>query len=154
FYEQVCYLPDALINYLLLLGWSLDDKTEFFTRQQMIDLFSLERVNKAPASFDPKKLFAFQERYMNALPLEEKVARAVPYLQRAGLVGEPLSGSERETVNRVVAEAAHRLAVAGDILSYSEFFVADEKLAYDPKALEKHVKKPPGPALLARLREI
>src|SRR5205807_9993369 len=68
FYEQVGYLPDALVNYLLLLGWSLDDKTEFFTRQQMINLFTLERVNKAAASFDPKKLFAFQERYMQQLP--------------------------------------------------------------------------------------
>src|SRR5205814_5185417 len=67
FYQQVGYLPDALINYLLLLGWSLDDKTEFFTRPQMLSLFALERVNKAPASFDPKKLFAFQERYMQQL---------------------------------------------------------------------------------------
>ena len=46
FYEQVGYLPDAIINYMMLLGWSLDDKTEFFTRQQMIENFSLERVNK------------------------------------------------------------------------------------------------------------
>src|SRR5262249_36926346 len=54
FYEQVGYLPDAVINYLVLLGWSLDDKSEFFTRQQMIDVFSLERVNKSPASLDVK----------------------------------------------------------------------------------------------------
>ena len=47
FYEQVGYLPDAILNYLILLGWSLDDKSEYFTRQEMIDLFSLERVNKA-----------------------------------------------------------------------------------------------------------
>ena len=65
FYEQVGYLPDAILNYLLLLGWSLDDKTEFFTRDG--DDRSCSRwssVNKAPASFDVKKLFAFQERYM------------------------------------------------------------------------------------------
>src|SRR5438445_3531348 len=64
FYEQVGYLPDAILNYLVLLGWSLDDKSEFFSRQQMIELFSLERVNKASASFDPKKLHAFQDHYM------------------------------------------------------------------------------------------
>ena len=52
FYEQVGYLPDALLNYLLLLGWSLDDKTEDFSREEMLQHFSLERVNKAPASFD------------------------------------------------------------------------------------------------------
>ena len=61
FYEQVGYLPDALLNYLLLLGWSLDDKTEEFTRDEMLRHFSLERVNKAPASFDPEKLLAFQD---------------------------------------------------------------------------------------------
>ena len=76
----------------MLLGWSLDDKTEFFTRQEMIELFSLERVNKAPASFDAKKLFAFQERYMQALPVAEKVERVLPYLQRAGLVARPDPG--------------------------------------------------------------
>ena len=64
FYEQVGYLPDAVVNYLLLLGWSLDDKTEFMTREQMIENFSLERVNPAPASFDPTKLLAFQAHYM------------------------------------------------------------------------------------------
>ena len=64
FYEQVGYLPDAVVNYLVLLGWSFDDKTEFFSRQEMIELFSLERVNKGAASLDVKKLFAFQERYI------------------------------------------------------------------------------------------
>src|SRR6185369_14442172 len=48
FYQQVGYLADAILNYLVLLGWSLDDKTEFFTRKEMISHFSLERVNKAP----------------------------------------------------------------------------------------------------------
>ncbi len=75
FYEQVGYLPDAVLNYLVLLGWSLDDKTEFFTRQEMIDLFSLDRVNKGAASFDAKKLFAFEERYFQRLPDAEKVER-------------------------------------------------------------------------------
>src|SRR5262245_24765475 len=55
FYRDVGYLPDTLLNYLVLLGWSLDDKTEEFTRREMTALFSLERVNKAPASFDPKR---------------------------------------------------------------------------------------------------
>src|SRR5207253_4046555 len=86
FYEQVGYLPDAILNYLVLLGWSYDDKMEDFTRQQMIDLFSLERVNKAPASLDVKKLFAFQERYLQALPIAQKLEMVLPYLVRAGLI--------------------------------------------------------------------
>ena len=61
FYQTVGYVPDAIINYLALLGWSLDDKTEHFSRQELVEKFSLERVNKAPASFDPKKLLAFED---------------------------------------------------------------------------------------------
>ncbi|MEJ2086026.1 MAG: glutamate--tRNA ligase, partial [Acidobacteriota bacterium] len=57
FYQQVGYLPEALLNYLLLLGWSLDDKTEIFSLPEMIDHFSLDRVNRSPASFDPQKLW-------------------------------------------------------------------------------------------------
>src|SRR6185503_1370163 len=53
FYREIGYLPDAIINYLMLLGWALDDKTEEFTRDEMIKHFTLERVTKAPASFDP-----------------------------------------------------------------------------------------------------
>jgi glutamyl-tRNA synthetase len=91
FYRQLGFLPEALLNYLLLLGWSLDDETEIFSRQQMINTFSLDRVNKAPASFDPAKLLAFQGKWMRKLDLKKKVALCVPYLQRAGLVESPPS---------------------------------------------------------------
>ena len=84
FYEQVGYLPEAIINYLALLGWALDDQAEHFSREELIRHFSLERVNKAAASFDPKKLWSFQDWHMQQLPLEQKVERVVPYLQRAG----------------------------------------------------------------------
>ena len=94
FYEQVGYLPDAIVNYLVLLGWAYDDKTEFFTRKELIELFSLERVNRAPSSFDVKKLFAFEERYMQGLPITEKVEMALPYLTRAGLVARSDPGGD------------------------------------------------------------
>ena len=82
FYRDVGYRPDALVNYLLLLGWSLDDRTEDFTRDEMIEHFSLERVNRSAASFDPQKMMAFEERRMNALPVAEKVEAVCPYLAR------------------------------------------------------------------------
>jgi glutamyl-tRNA synthetase len=154
FYREAGYLPDAIINYLVLLGWAYDDKTEFFTREEMIKLFSLERVNKAPASFDPKKLWAFQDRYMQKQPVADKVVRSLPYLQRAGLIAEPVSEQVRSTVTRIVAEAGQRMIVAGDILNYDNFFVADEKLVYDDKAFDKHVRKPPAPEHLRQLRTL
>ncbi len=139
FYEQVGYLPDAVVNYLVLLGWALDDKTEFFTRQEMIDLFSLERVNKAAASLDVKKLFAFEERYFVSLPQTDKVDRVLPYLARAGLAADP--DAVRPLVNAVVSHAGPRLITAGDILEFAYLFQADGEFPYDEKAFDKHVRK-------------
>jgi len=150
FYEQVGYLPDALVNYLLLLGWALDDKTEFLTRAEMIEHFSLERVNKAAASFDPKKLSAFQEHYMVALPADEKVDRVLPYLEKAGLVPAAGATEARPRVHEIVAAAGDRIKVAGDILDYRDFFVADGELPYDEKAFDKRLRKPEEAAGLLR----
>jgi glutamyl-tRNA synthetase len=142
FYAQVGYLPHAILNYLLLLGWSLDDKTEFFTRQEMIGAFSLERVNKAPARFDPKKLSAFQEHYMQQVPLDQKVSKALPYLERAGLIVTPANADAVATVTQIVRAASDRIKVAGDILDYADFFTPDERLPYDEKAFDKRIRKP------------
>jgi len=142
FYEQAGYLPDAIVNYLLLLGWSLDDRTEYFTQREMIDAFSLDRINKAPASFDAKKLFAFQERYMNLLPLEEKIAMTRPYLLKLGLTVDKLG--------EVLQAAADRIKIAGDILDYTAFFISADKLVYDEAAFDKRLRTPPEAAGLLR----
>jgi glutamyl-tRNA synthetase len=149
FYAQVGYLPDALVNYLLLLGWSLDDKTEFFTREEMIRCFgvSWNQISKSPASFDAQKLWAFQDAYMQRLALADKVRRTLPFLQKAGIV------AEESTVRAIVEAAGDRIKTAGDILDYVDFFTPDEQLPYDEKALEKYVRKPPqSRELLAKFR--
>jgi len=154
FYEQGGYLPGAIVNYLALLGWSLDDKTEHFGIPQLVEAFSLERVNKAPASFDPKKLMAFQERHMLEVPAEEKVGLVLPYLEKAGLVPR---GDETATikVRRIVEAAGDRIKVAGDILDYADFFKPDNELSYDEKAFEKRIRKAEDAAdLLKKLREV
>ncbi len=154
FYEQVGFLPDAIINYLLLLGWSLDDKTEFFTRQAMIENFSLERINKAPASFDPKKLMAFQDHYMREVPGKQKTAMVLPFLQRAGLVASPPPCDIAPKLTQILSAAGDRVKVAGDILDYADFFVADDALTYDEKAFDKRLRNAPDAAeLLRKFRE-
>jgi glutamyl-tRNA synthetase len=154
FYEQVGYLPDAILNYLVLLGWALDDKTEYFTRQQMVDLFSLERVNKAPASFDPKKLYAFQDRYMQMLPVEQRTEMVLPYLRKAGVVPDPTPADARAKLTQIVQAAGDRIKVAGDILDYADFFRPDDQVAYDEQAFEKRIRKPPeAVGLLSEFRK-
>jgi glutamyl-tRNA synthetase len=153
FYETVGFLPDAVVNYLVLLGWALDDRTEEFTREELIRDFSLARVNKSPSSFDPVKLMAFQTRQMMALPVERRAALAMPFLVRAGALEEPVSTEAWRRVERIVDAAGDRIKVAADILDYTDFFADDERLVYDEKAFGKRVCRPGAVELLRKLRD-
>ncbi len=139
FYREIGFLPEAILNYLLLLGWSLDGETERFDRESMIKHFSLGRVNKAPASFDPQKLLAFQSDWMNELDSKRKVAMVLPYLQSAGLVSEPPPCEIADRLSRILEAAGDRIKMAGDILDFDYLFVSADKLSYDEKALQKRV---------------
>lgn len=152
FYEQVGYLPEAILNYLLLLGWSLDDRREFFTRDEMIANFTLERVTQSPASFDPKKLWAFEDHYMQLQSPEQKLAMMLPFVQRAKLIPDPAPAADVAQLVRVISASGDRLKVAGDVLAYADFFFLPEA-PYDPQAVEKTLRKPGATALLARFKE-
>lgn len=137
FYRQVGFLPQALLNYLALLGWALDDRTEFFSRDELIKFFSLQRVARSPASFAPEKLLAFQAHYIMELPVEDRVELVLPYLIRSGVLNTPVLPEIRERVAQVVVAAGDRIKVAGDILDFDYFFIPDEQLEIDEKAFKK-----------------
>ncbi len=118
----------------------------------MIANFSLERVTKAPASFDSKKLWAFQDHYIQAVPLKQKVARMLPYLQRAGLISDPPPCDVGPKLMRIIEAAGDRLKTFGDILAYADFFFT-ERLTYDPQAVDKTLRKPGALALLSKFRD-
>lgn len=154
FFEQTGFLPDAIVNYLLLLGWSLDDHTEFLSREEMIEHFSLDRVVKGSASFDPQKLEAFQQHYMNALDLPTKTTLCLGFLQRAGWVGNPPTEATLEYLQEIIEAAGDRIQIAGDILEFDDFFRADDQLIYDEKAFGKRIANAPDAIrLLADLRK-
>jgi len=141
FYRAVGYLPWAIDNYLALLGWSYDDKTEFFSRAQLVEKFSLERINSSPASFDPKKLWAVQDHYMTSLSTDDKLGLMLPYLIKAGLVSDPPLAAQAATVRQVIEASGDRLKVAGDILAYADFFLIEEP-PMDPEAVAKRLSTP------------
>jgi glutamyl-tRNA synthetase len=143
FYQKTGYLPEAVVNYLALLGWSLDDKSEFFRKEELINLFSLERVGKSAASFDPQKLFSFQERHMHRLPPEEKYSLCLPFLQKGGYVEDPVDGETQRKILALISAAGDRIKIAGDILDFDEFFTPDESLEYDAAVLEKRIRNNP-----------
>jgi len=144
FYEQVGFLPEAVFNALARLGWSLDDKTEYMSREFIIENFTLDRVVKGAAGLDCDKLMSYQEHWMGKLSLDEKVARCLPFLERAGYVASPADDAAKTLVGRLAEALGDRIKLFSDILTYDEYFVADEALAYDEKAFEKRIRKAEG----------
>ncbi|WP_372894289.1 glutamate--tRNA ligase [Stieleria sp.] len=149
FYRDIGFTADALLNYLLLLGWSLDGEREKFSVDEMIELFSLARVTKSPASFDPQKLMAFQADHFASLSAEARLQAVAPFAIAAGLV----ESSDDPKLAAVAAAAGDRLKVAGDIIDFDYCFV--DAIEYDPKAFAKRITKPADACdLLAGFREV
>ena len=147
FYKELGYLPEGLVNYLARLGWSLDDHSEIILLKEMVAKFGLDRVNNAPASFDPDKLFWVAGEYMKVLPLDKKVEGALPFMQKAGFIKVDPTQIELETLRKVVDATGDRLKIFSDILPYgAPFFKANPD--YDLKSLAKRVAKEGVPELL------
>ena len=97
---------------------------------------------------------SFQSRAMQRLPIKQRVAKAVPFLQRAKLVAEPPSCDTAPYLTRILEAAGDRVKVFGDVLDFDDFFVADEDLPIDEAAFDKRVRKPAAAReLLGRFRE-
>lgn len=150
FYEEMGFLPEAVLNGLSRLGWSYDDKTENMPLSFVVENFTLDRIVKGSAGLDPDKLLAYQEYWMGQLSQEQKVAGCLPYLVRSGLVREPVSDEQRSFVSRLVAALGERLKLFSDIVGYDEYFVADAELTYEEKTFDKRLRNADGAANLLR----
>lgn len=139
-YADAGYLPEALVNALARLGWSLDDKTEIMPLQTIIDNFSLERVTSAPAGLDPDKMYWIQDHYMRQLPAEERIDRMIPFLIKAGLVSDPITPEQREKVQHIDAACGDRLKLLSDIVRYGSFAFVDA-LDFDKKSVKTLMKE-------------
>jgi glutamyl-tRNA synthetase len=139
FYEKVGYLPEAIVNYIALVGWALDDKTEFFSMKDLVEKFSLEGVTKGAASFDPQKLFAFEEKHFLTLTIEAKVRLCTPFLEAAKI----FPSEHSNILGKLIEAAGDRIKVAGDILNFADFFAADNSLEYDESVYTKRITNQP-----------
>jgi glutamyl-tRNA synthetase len=110
------FIPEALVNYLALLGWSYDDRTELMTREELIDRFSLERVGKSAATFDYEKLAHMNGVYLRALPPEAYADRLVTYLRERGYDWDD------ELVRRVAPLVQEKIATLGEFPKFARFF--------------------------------
>jgi glutamyl-tRNA synthetase len=118
----------------------------------MVEHFSLDRVNPAPASFDAVKLGAFQLHYMQALPVAAKVAGVMPFLNKVGWVPSPVSPVTSAKVARIIEALGDRLKVFGDIVLQAGFFFGED-VVWDEKAFAKRIAAPGAAERLGAYRE-
>ena len=122
------YLVEALVNFMALLGWSYDDKTELFSRDDLIKIFTLDHIHRSPAVFDRNKLDWMNGHYIRALSTDELGVRLLPFLNRAGL---PVDLKTAQQIAPLVQERLKRL---GEAVPLVDFIFADQ-IEYDPKQL-------------------
>lgn len=153
-YHERGYLPEAIINFIALLGWSPGDDQEFLTKQEMIEKFSLKRVNKTSARFDNVKLDWMNGKYIMDMPTKSLIEKLYPYIEKAGFDTESISD---EWLYKLAELYKERLKTLSDFVTQTSPFFSD-KVVYDSVTVEKFFKKDGVSSLLRdaykRLSEI
>ena len=123
------YLPEALVNFLALVGWSLDDKTEIISREDLIKYFSLDRVSKTAGIFNHEKLQWMNGVYIRGLSIEDLTGRVFPFMEKY-FPPEVKRPVDIEYVRQIVPLIRERINTLKDAATYADFFFLDE-LKYD-----------------------
>lgn len=119
------YLPEAILNYISLLGWSFDDKTEFFTKAELEKIFSLEKINKAPGVFDYKKLMWFNGQYIRMTDDQKLADLLVPYLEEDRIISTPPSVDQQKIISEMIPLIKERLKLLSDVVEMTRFLFCE-----------------------------
>lgn len=152
-FREEGYLPEALVNYLALLGWAYDDRHEIFSVEELIEKFTLDKVSKNPAIFDRQKLDWMNGVYIRQLSLDRLTQLAHERLAGAGILPAQLDDAERMRLQAVVALLQVRVQSLADFVPMAGYFFQDE-IVYDEKAARKFLLPDYVPSLFARLKKI
>ncbi|MEA5032681.1 MAG: glutamate--tRNA ligase [Sphaerochaeta sp.] len=148
------YLPEALINYVSMVGWSYDGEREFFTKDELCEVFSLEKINKAPGVFDYKKLEWYNGMYIRQKSDGQLTDMLIPYLVDAGFVSGNPSESETAKIAALVPIIKERLKVLGDVVDMARFLFAEIKAPAAEDLLPKKQDIPTTLEVLVRVLPI
>ena len=150
-YRDDGFLPEALSNFMVLLGWSLDDKTEIMESEAVVENFSLERVNKSAAIFDMEKLTWMNGVYIRQLSIEDLADRILPYLERE--LHPSLLPVDRDYLLMIVPLIRERIKLLADSAGLMSYFFQEE-LDYDPDNLvQKGMDRESARSALTAARE-
>ena len=148
-YRKAGYLPEALINYIALLGWSPGDDRELLSRQEIVTMFDLPRIGRTGAMFNVEKLDWMNGEYVKHLPPEVLVGLWMPLLTERGDLPDGVTAAALEPVVRLFHG---RVSTLDDFLTQSGAFFKPE-VAFDPEAVEKRLKVPGAADRLAQFAE-
>ena len=137
-YQRQGYLPEAMVNFLALLGWSPGGDQELFSRDELVERFTLEGISGGNAVFNPEKLEWFNQQHLIRLSLDDLIDRIRPELERAGLWSDDLKGDRRAWFERVLALLVPRAKRLGDFAPQAVPFLGAID-AYDAGAVAKHL---------------
>jgi glutamyl-tRNA synthetase len=151
-YIEQGYLPEAMLNYLALLGWSAGEDRDLYSTQELIQKFTLEGIINHPAILDEQKLLWMNGHYIRATSVERLTELVLPYLAKAGLAADAPSDGELTYLQKVVALIQDRLRTLSDAPELAEFFLAPE-VTCDPKAAQKWLNRPETSELLRRVAD-
>jgi nondiscriminating glutamyl-tRNA synthetase len=132
-YHELGYLPQALFNFITLLGWSPEGEEEIFSKEELIKIFDEKRLSKSPAVFDPQKLAWMNNHYIKQLSPDEVVELALPHLQKAGLLPEVLSEEQRGWATRLITLYQEQMRYGAELPELSALFFQEE-IHYDQEA--------------------
>jgi len=138
-YQDAGYLPETLFNFLSLLGWSLDDKTEIMSREEIVKNFSLERVSKTAAIFNKEKIDWMNGIYIRSLPPENLAARIMPFLEK-GLPPDIKRPLDIDYVRSIIPLIQDRVKLLAEVPELTDFFFTESPV-YDAKLLFNKIEK-------------
>ncbi|VBB08506.1 glutamyl/glutaminyl-trna synthetase [Lucifera butyrica] len=151
-YRKLGYLPEALVNFLALLGWAPVGEQEIFSCSELIEQFSMDRVAKNPAVFDVDKLNWINAHYIKLAAPEAVMELALPHLQAAGYIGATLNEEERVWLIKVVAAVQEYISYAAQVVDHVDIFFNDE-VKFENEEAAGILKDPDISKVMAAFRE-
>lgn len=125
-YEELGYLPEALFNFIALLGWSPTGEEEIFSKDEFIKMFDAKRLSKSPALFDKNKLTWMNNQYVKKLDLDKVVELSLPHLIKAGKLSENMTEAQLQWAKKLISLYQEQMSYGAEIVSLSEMFFKDE----------------------------
>lgn len=154
-YRERGFLPEGLLNYLALLGWSIAEDRDIFSMDEMVQAFDVAKVSPNPARFDLKKAEAINSAHVRLLDPADFATRLTAFLQRDGLVADPVTDDEARRIAASAPLVQERITVLADATGMLRFlFTSDEEFAPEEEAAAKNLGESGAPVLAAAVEAL